>query len=58
MTRITINLKGKTADQLDELIKWTELDKTDLINRAIALYHFVELSGAKVMTDDREVKLL
>jgi len=58
MTRITINLKGKVADQLDELMRVTELNQTDAINRAIALYHFVQVEGAKVMTDDREVKLL
>jgi hypothetical protein len=40
--RITIALIRKVADDLQRLQDRTSLSKTDLVNRAITLYEFIE----------------
>lgn len=40
--RITVGLVPKTAEELRELQEQTGLSKTDLTNRAITLYAFLE----------------
>ena len=42
LLRVTVNLTEKTEKALDYLVDSTELSQTDLINRAIQLYAFVE----------------
>ena len=39
--RITVGLINKAADDLQKLQGHTGLSKTDLVNRAIALYEFI-----------------
>ena len=43
--RVTIGLVPKTAAELQELVDLTGLSKTDIVNRAISLYAFVEASS-------------
>jgi len=40
--RITVGLIRKTSDDLDKLTESTGLSKTDLVNRAVQLYAFVD----------------
>ena len=40
--RITVTLIKKTSDDLDKLVASTGLSKTDLVNRAVQLYAFVD----------------
>jgi hypothetical protein len=40
--RITVNLTPKAADGLRRLQERTGLSKTDLINRAVLVYEFIE----------------
>lgn len=40
--RITVGLVPKVADELAQLQERTGLSKTDLVNRAISMYLFVE----------------
>jgi hypothetical protein len=43
--RITVGLVQKTADELQRLQRSTGLSKTDLVNRAISMYLFIEEQG-------------
>jgi hypothetical protein len=40
--RITVALVPKAGEDLQRLQKWTGLSKTDIVNRAISLYEFIE----------------
>jgi hypothetical protein len=40
--RVTIGLVPKTAAELQQVVEMTGLSKTDIVNKAISLYAFVE----------------
>jgi hypothetical protein len=40
--RITIGLIPKVVKELDDLQQTTGMSKTDLVNRAVSLYSFIE----------------
>lgn len=40
--RITIGLVPKTAAELQQVVEMTGLSKTDIVNKAISLYAFME----------------
>ena len=44
--RITVSLIAKASDELRNLQDRTGLSKTDIVNRAISLYEFVEAAVA------------
>jgi hypothetical protein len=53
--RITIALIPKAAEDLQELQDRTSLSKTDLVNRAITLYEFIDAqqrSGRELLLRD------
>lgn len=55
--RITVALTFAAAKQLRRLQEWSGLSKTDVVNRAISLYHFVaehERDGRKLALYDPE----
>jgi hypothetical protein len=62
--RITVALVPKVAGELQRLQERTSLSKTDLANRAITMYEFIEAqtsAGREVLMRDpktREVQLL
>lgn len=39
--RITVALTRRSAEYLHQLREWSGLSKTDLVNRALSVYHFV-----------------
>ncbi len=39
--RITVALTTRGARELQRLRQWSGLSKTDVVNRALSLYHFV-----------------
>lgn len=45
--RITVGLVPRVSEQLQRLQERTGFSKTDLVNRAISLYEFVESEAAK-----------
>jgi hypothetical protein len=50
--RITVDLTPRTVEALDRLVDGTGLSKTDLVNRAVQLYAYIDgatESGAKVI---------
>jgi hypothetical protein len=51
--RITVALVPKAGEGLQHLIDRTGLSKTDLVNRALILYEFIDAQQA----DDRELLL-
>lgn len=55
--RITVALIPKAGDDLQRLQDRTSLSKTDLVNRAISLYEFIEAhlsDGHDLIVRDRE----
>lgn len=55
--RITIGLIPKAGDDLQRLQDRTSLSKTDLVNRAITLYEFIDertRTGQEIVLRDRE----
>jgi len=63
--RITVSLIPKASSGLAALSERTGLNKTDLVNRAIALYEFIDsrmAAGAEILVRDGDgtsvVKLL
>jgi len=42
LQRVTVNLIPKAADSLDRLAERTTMSKTDVINRALQLYDFID----------------
>ena len=55
--RITVALIPKAAEDLQRLVKSTSLSKTDLVNRAISLYEFINTqacAGRDVLIRDGE----
>ncbi|MEO3807867.1 hypothetical protein ABGB17_02565 [Sphaerisporangium sp. B11E5] len=45
--RITVGLVPRVAEQLQKLQESTGLSKTDLVNRAISVYEFLETEAAQ-----------
>ena len=66
MPRITVALTPDTATRLDELTARTGLSKTDLVNRAVQVYEFIDAetrTGSQILIRDTDgattmVKLL
>jgi len=66
MPRITVALTPDTATRLDELTARTGLSKTDLVNRAVQVYEFIDAetrAGSQILIRDTDgattmVKLL
>lgn len=59
--RFTVNLIPKAHACMAELRSWLRLNKTDIVNRALTLYHFVEAenrAGKKVMILDPDGTLV
>lgn len=61
--RITVGLVPKTTEELKELQERTGLSKTDIVNRAITLYAFMEAqlqAGRELLVrrDSGEVELV
>jgi hypothetical protein len=57
--RITVALVRKAGDDLQALQERTDLSKTDLVNRAISLYKFIEdqiEAGNELLIRDPETK--
>ena len=55
--RITVSLIPKAGDDLQRLQDRTSLSKTDLVNRAITLYEFIDAQrreGRDLLVRDRE----
>jgi uncharacterized protein (DUF342 family) len=55
--RITVALVPKVAEELQRLQSRTSLSKTDLTNRAITLYEFIDAQlseGREVLIKDKE----
>jgi uncharacterized protein (DUF342 family) len=55
--RITVALVPKVAEELQRLQKRTSLSKTDLTNRAITLYEFIDgqlSEGREILIRDKE----
>jgi uncharacterized protein (DUF342 family) len=55
--RITVGLIPKAAEGLQNLQERTNLSKTDLVNRAITLYDFIESqlrSGRELLVRDSQ----
>ncbi|GLY91089.1 hypothetical protein [Actinoallomurus iriomotensis] len=50
--RITVSLIAKAAEHLEQTRERTKLSKTDIVNRAISLYEFIdaELSAGGELT--------
>lgn len=42
LTRVTVNLTARSTDALDWLSGDTNLNRTDIINRALQLYRYVQ----------------
>jgi hypothetical protein len=55
--RLTLNLIQPAVNDLAQLQEWTGLSKTDLVNRALQLYAFVEKAvqdgGSLVVRDSK-----
>jgi hypothetical protein len=47
LTRLTVNLIRPAVDSLDDLARVTGLGKTDIVNRALQIYAFVEKTKAE-----------
>jgi hypothetical protein len=47
LERVTVNLTPRSAQALDEVVRLTQDTKTDVINRALQIYAFLE----KIMND-------
>lgn len=57
--RITVALVRKAGDDLHALQERTDLSKTDLVNRAISLYKFIEdqiQAGNELLVRDPKTK--
>ncbi len=57
--RITVALIPRAAEDLQQLQDGTGLSKTDLVNRAITLYEFIEAqlrAGRELLVRDPETK--
>jgi hypothetical protein len=57
--RITVALIPQAAEDLQHLQERTSLSKTDLVNRAISLYEFIDTQlgeGRDLLIRDNEVK--
>ena len=55
--RITVGLIPKAGDDLQRLQDRTSLSKTDLVNRAITLYEFIDertRTGQEIVLRDKE----
>jgi predicted transcriptional regulator len=55
--RITVSLIPRARRELQQLHDKTSLSKTDIVNRAIALYEFIEAqlsAGRAILIRDRE----
>lgn len=55
--RITITLTPKVARDLARLKERTDLSKTDIANRAVSLYEFIDAqirAGKDILVQDRE----
>ncbi len=55
--RITVALIPKVAEDLQRLKNRTDMSKTDIVNRAITLYEFIEAQlrdGNDILIRDRE----
>ena len=46
LERVTVNLIPKSVRDLDSLMKLLELSKTDIINRALQAYAYIERAQA------------
>jgi hypothetical protein len=47
LTRLTVNLIPLATEALDELLLATRLGKTDVVNRALQIYAFLEKTKAE-----------
>jgi hypothetical protein len=47
LTRLTVNLIRPAVDSLDQLADTTALSKTDIVNRALQIYAFIEQTKAE-----------
>jgi hypothetical protein len=61
LTRITFNAIPRTVDDLDHLVTMTALSRTDLLNRAVQIYRFVdevtrEVGGLRLARADGTVE--
>ena len=55
--RITIALIPKVGDELRQLVARTRLSKTDVVNRAITLYEFIDAqqrAGQEILIRNKE----
>ena len=55
--RITVALISEVSEDLQRLQDWTKLSKTDIANRAITLYEFVEAqlrAGNDILIRDKK----
>jgi hypothetical protein len=57
--RITVGLIPKVIQELDDLQRRTGMSKTDLVNRAVSLYSFIDrhlVNGEELRLYDPETK--
>jgi hypothetical protein len=57
--RITVALIPDVSEDLQRLQDWTKLSKTDITNRAITLYEFIEAqlrAGNDILIRDKETR--
>jgi hypothetical protein len=64
-TRITVSLAAKAADDLQRIVIRTHLSHTDIVNRAVSMYEFIDselAEGAELIVrkdgKDHVVRLL
>lgn len=66
VTRLTVNLRPRDADRLEEIAKSTNLNKNEIVRRALATEAFMQRTlaeGRKILVEDsagavREVEFL
>ena len=59
--RVTVALVPKAADDLQRTVERTGLSKTDILNRAITLYNFIDgrlSEGAELLIRDQKTGLV
>lgn len=58
MKRITVNVSARGEKKLAEIKAETGLGTTDVIDKALSLYHMVACEGAEMSINDERVRLL
>lgn len=60
LTRLNVNLVPRATTALDDVARLTENSKTDVVNRALQIYAFLEMEmslGKKIMLEGQDGSL-